>query len=165
MIAIDSSALIAILRREPETDQFLRIIAAANSCVLSAVSFLEASMVLAGRTGDATVWAELDALIARAGIQVVGPDLGATEAACDAFLRYGKGRHPAALNLGTVRPMPSPGPGMCRCYSRAPTSRAPIWLLPPETGWFGREDRGTAGGPAQPGTKQKQTTLRRSARN
>ena len=53
MIVVDSSALIAILRREPEADTFLQIIAQAEGCLLSSVSFLETSMVLAGRTGDA----------------------------------------------------------------------------------------------------------------
>jgi uncharacterized protein with PIN domain len=62
VIVIDSSALIAILRREPEADGFLQIIAEAVSCLLSSVSLLETSMVLAGRTGDATSWTELDAL-------------------------------------------------------------------------------------------------------
>lgn len=100
MIVIDSSALIAILRREPEADGFLQIIAEAVSCLLSSVSLLETSMVLAGRTGDATSWTELDALIARARIEVVAQDAELTEAARAAFLRYGRGRHPAALNLG-----------------------------------------------------------------
>lgn len=100
MIVIDSSALIAILRREPEADGFLQIIAEAVSCLLSSVSLLETSMVLAGRTGDATSWTELDALIARARIEVVAQDAELTEAARAAFLRYGRGRHPATLNLG-----------------------------------------------------------------
>ena len=50
MIVVDRSALIAILRREPEADNFLQIITDADGCLLSAVSFLETSMVLAGRT-------------------------------------------------------------------------------------------------------------------
>jgi ribonuclease VapC len=100
VIVVDSSALIAILRREPEADRFLQVIAAAQSCLLSSVSLLETSLVLAGRSGDATSWAELDALIARAGMQVVAQNVDLTEAARAAFLRYGKGRHPAGLNLG-----------------------------------------------------------------
>lgn len=100
MIVIDSSALIAILRREPEADGFLRTIAQAEGCLLSSVSLLETSMVLAGRTGDATLWVELDALIARAGMEVVPQDLAQVAAAREAFLRYGKGRSPASLNLG-----------------------------------------------------------------
>jgi ribonuclease VapC len=100
VIVVDSSALIAILRREPEADVFLYIIAVAEGCLLSAVSWLETSMVLAGRSGDAMSWTELDALIARAGIEVVAHDAELAEAARTAFLRYGRGRHPAALNLG-----------------------------------------------------------------
>lgn len=100
MIVIDSSALIAILRREPEADSFLQVIATAEGCLLSSVSLLETSMVLAGRTGDATSWADLDALIARAGMQVLAQDEELAQEARGAFLRYGKGRHPAGLNLG-----------------------------------------------------------------
>ncbi|GAV36017.1 ribonuclease VapC30 [Roseomonas sp. TAS13] len=100
MIAVDSSALIAILRREPEADAFLRVIVGAGPCCLSSVSLLETSMVLAGRGGDAVAWEGLDALIARANMQVVAQDREQAEAAREAFLRYGKGRHPAALNLG-----------------------------------------------------------------
>ena len=100
MIALDSSALVAILRREPEADRFLRIVAAADGCLLSSVSLLETSMVLVGRGGDATSWVELDALIARAGIRIVAQDRSLADAARGAFLRYGKGRHPAGLNLG-----------------------------------------------------------------
>ncbi len=100
MIVVDSSALIAILRREPEADDFLRIVANAEGCVLSSVSFLEISMVLAGRSGDTTSWTELDALIARAGIEIVEQDAELAKAARTVFLRYGRGRHPATLNLG-----------------------------------------------------------------
>ena len=57
-------------------------------------------MVLAGRTGDAMTWAELDMLIAQAAMQVVPQDAELAEEARGAFLRYGKGRHPAGLNLG-----------------------------------------------------------------
>ena len=100
MIVVDSSALVAILRREPEADAFLEIIASADRSLLSAVSLLETSMVLAGRSGDATSWTELDALIARAGMEVVPQDAALTETARAAFLRYGKGRDGAGLNLG-----------------------------------------------------------------
>lgn len=115
MIVVDSSALIAILRREPEADRFLHVIATADGCLLSSVSLLETSMVLAGRTGDAASWSDLDALIARASMQVVAQDAGLVEAARDAFLRYGKGRHLAALNLGD-----------CASYALAKTRSLPL---------------------------------------
>ena len=99
-IVIDSSALIAILRREPEADPFLTAIASAPTILLSAVNLLETSMVLATHTGDAANWNELDALIARAAIQIIPQDAALTDAARHAFLRFGKGRHQAGLNLG-----------------------------------------------------------------
>lgn len=116
MIVVDSSALIAILRREPEADGFVRIIAEADGCLLSAVSLLETSMVLAGRTGNAASWTELDTLIARAAAEVVVvQDAGLADVARRAFLRYGKGRHPAALNLGD-----------CASYALAKLRRLPL---------------------------------------
>jgi ribonuclease VapC len=100
LIVADTSALIAILRGEPEADTFLRIIVEDGPCLVLSVSVMEASMVLAGRTGDDISWLGLDQLIARAGIDVVAQDRPLAELARDAFLRYGKGRHPAALNMG-----------------------------------------------------------------
>ncbi len=100
MIVVDSSALIAILRREPEADDLLRALAAADGCLLSSVSLLETSMVLAGRSGDQASWTDLDELLARAGVEIVPQDAAQTELARRSFLGYGKGRHPAGLNLG-----------------------------------------------------------------
>jgi ribonuclease VapC len=125
VIVVDSSALIAILRREPEADAFLRIIAAAEGCLLSSISLLETSMVLAGRTGDATSWADLDALIARAGMRVVPQDLNQVATARAAFLRYGKGRSPAGLNLRDCAAYALARFSACRCSSRATTSPKP----------------------------------------
>ncbi len=115
MIVVDSSALIAILRREPEADDFLHIIAETEACLLSSISLLETSMVLAGRNGDATSWTEFDALIAQAGMQVVAQDTGLAKAAREAFLCYGKGRHPAGLNIGD-----------CASYALAKTRNLPL---------------------------------------
>lgn len=115
MIVVDSSALVAILRREAEADAFLRIIADTDGCLLSSVSLLETSMVMAGRLGDAGSWAELDALVVRAGMEVVAHDPELAETARNAFLRYGKGRHPAALNLGD-----------CASYALANLRRLPL---------------------------------------
>ena len=115
MIVVDSSALIAILRREPEADAFLRIIAEADGCLLSTVSLLEASLVLARRQGDARSWTELDALVAQAGMEVVPQDAALTRVARVAFLRYGKGRHHAGLNLGD-----------CAAYALASSRNLPL---------------------------------------
>ena len=100
MIVVETSALIAILRREPEADDFLRIISFSGPCLVVSVSVMQASMVLAGRQGSDIAWLGLDQLILRAGIQVVPQDRVLVDIARDAFLRFGKGRHPAALNMG-----------------------------------------------------------------
>jgi ribonuclease VapC len=100
VIVVGTSALIAILRREPEADRFLQVIIERMPCLILSVSVLEASMVLSGRRGDATSWLELDELIARAGIEIVAQDQALAGLAREAFVRFGKGRHPAALNLG-----------------------------------------------------------------
>jgi ribonuclease VapC len=99
VIVVDSSALVAILRREPEADTFLKVIAESQRCLVSSVSLLETSMVLAGQTGDHERWSDLDALIERAEIEVVPQDAEQVARAREAFLRYGKGHHPARLNL------------------------------------------------------------------
>ena len=53
MIVIDSSAVIAILRLEPEADSFLQAIVDADTIEMSALSAIEVALVLAG-TGGAT---------------------------------------------------------------------------------------------------------------
>ena len=115
MIVVDTSALIAVLRHEPESKDFLRVIDQARACLLSAVSHLEAALALAGRSRDRTAWRGLDALVREAGMQVVLFDAGQAEAAREAFLRFGKGRHPAAPNFGD-----------CAAYALAKTRGAPL---------------------------------------
>jgi ribonuclease VapC len=56
--------------------------------------------VLAGRSGTEEGWRDLDALIERAQIEIVPFDTEQAALARTAFLRFGKGRHPAALNCG-----------------------------------------------------------------
>ena len=99
MIVIDSSALIAILLNEPEAETFAKIIASSNDAVMSAPNFVEAEMVGCSRKqirGPNT----LDKIIAELGVQIVSFTAKQSHLAIDAFLRYGKGRHPAGLNMG-----------------------------------------------------------------
>jgi ribonuclease VapC len=100
VIAIDSSALIAVLRVDPERERFAAAIAAADAACVSAVSLQETSMVLAGRGGDADDWQELDEMIRDLRLEIVPHDQTLATIAREAFLRFGKGRHPAALNCG-----------------------------------------------------------------
>ncbi len=98
-MVIDSSALLAILQDEPERRALVELIESADRRCLSVVNLVEASILLETRRGPAAAQL-LDALVERAGIEVVGVDLEQGALARRAFVRYGKGRHAAALNFG-----------------------------------------------------------------
>ncbi len=115
MIVIDTSAVIAILRLEAEADAFLRAIARAESCFISAVSALETAMVLGGAAGGAALWEPLDELLATAEVEIVPFDGDQSRLARDAFTRFGKGRHAAGLNLGD-----------CAAYALAASRKLPL---------------------------------------
>ena len=99
MIAVDTSAIIAILFAEPESEILQYRLSSEPAC-LSAVSLQEASMVIAGRLRDETAWLELDELVRDTALEVVAHDRELAGIAREAFLRFGKGRHPARLNCG-----------------------------------------------------------------
>jgi ribonuclease VapC len=98
-MVIDSSALIAILRKEPEREAFKRAIYDASVRLLSAVTKLEASMVATGTRGRPGL-SDLDNLLADLRVEVVSFDDHQATIAREAFVRYGKGRHRAGLNFG-----------------------------------------------------------------
>ena len=98
-MVVDTSALLAVLQDEPERRSFNEAIEAADSAALSVASFVEASIVIEARHGADGLRA-LDRFIERAGIVVAGVDLEQGKVARDAFSRFGKGRHAAALNFG-----------------------------------------------------------------
>jgi ribonuclease VapC len=98
-MVIDTSALLAILLDESERRSYNESIEAADSRVMSVATFVEVSIVLDARYG-AEGLRPLDRFIERAGIDLVPVDLEQARAARDAFSRFGKGRHAAALNFG-----------------------------------------------------------------
>jgi ribonuclease VapC len=98
-MVIDTSALLAILQDEPERRSFNEAIEAAESRVMSVANYVEVSIVIESRHG-AEGLRELDRFIDRAGIDLAGVDIEQGKVARDAFSRFGKGRHPAALNFG-----------------------------------------------------------------
>jgi ribonuclease VapC len=98
-MVVDTSALLAILQDEPERRSFNEAIEAADSAALSVASLVETSIVIEARHGADGLRA-LDRFIERAGILVAGADLEQGKVARDAFSRFGKGRHAAALNFG-----------------------------------------------------------------
>ncbi len=99
MIVIDTSAVVAILRDEPERRMFNEAIEEAKRCLMSAVSFVEASMVMEGRMGYDGL-RDFDLFVLKAGIEIVPVDVEQANIAREAFRTFGKGRHAANLNFG-----------------------------------------------------------------
>lgn len=98
-MVIDTSAVVAILLDEPERRHMAEAIEASERRLLSAASFLEASMILETRHGAEGIRA-LDRLLAAAGVEVIAVDLEQAQIAREAFRQFGKGRHSAGLNFG-----------------------------------------------------------------
>jgi ribonuclease VapC len=113
-MVIDTSVLIAILANEPEAEIFEAAIDADPVRLISAASVLETAIMAGARYGDIG-GRELDLLLYKAGIQIVAVTPDQVDAGRDAFNRYGKGRHPAALNFGD-----------CFSYALAKTAGEPL---------------------------------------
>jgi ribonuclease VapC len=98
-MVIDSSALHTILFGESDAGDFIDALANPGRKFMSSVNKLEASIVVEVRKGSAGA-AALVKLLATAEIEVIPLDSGQAEIAMAAWRRYGRGRHPAGLNLG-----------------------------------------------------------------
>jgi ribonuclease VapC len=99
LIVVDSSALLAIYFDEPEKSSFAQIVGSADSPRIGAPNLLEASMVVEERNGEAGC-RQLDRIIVNLGLDVVAFEAAHVQVAREAFRKYGKGRHRAALNFG-----------------------------------------------------------------
>ncbi len=97
-MTLDSSALVAILFSEPGHLELIDRILEADHVRVGAPTLVEAGLVLAGRGARAPRL--LGDLVAELGVTVVPFGEPEWHAAVDAFLRYGRGRHAAALNVG-----------------------------------------------------------------
>lgn len=118
MIVLDTSVIVAIAFDEPERQSFEAAIRGDNDVRLSTASYVEASHVLEGRHGAAgrmTLDAIIERLTSVDGLSLVAFDSIQAELARDAFRRFGKGRHPAALNFGD-----------CFAYALAKALDAPL---------------------------------------
>ena len=98
-MVIDTSALVAILQKEPERRVFIEAIEAADSRLMSVATFVEISIVIEARFG-AEGLRDLDHFVTRAGIELVSVDADHGRLARGAFSHFGKGRHRAGLNYG-----------------------------------------------------------------
>ncbi len=98
-MVVDTSALCAILFDEIERPDFLRAIMTARSVCISAGTTVECAIVVLRRVG-AEGEARARALFERGNLQIMPFDETQAEIAKRGFQFYGKGRHPAGLNLG-----------------------------------------------------------------
>lgn len=123
---IDTSAIIAILRAEPEAPSFARAIAGARNCRVSAVNFVEAAAVIDG-SRDPVASRRFDELFREARLVVEPVTAAQARVAREAYRDFGKGSgHPAGLNLGD-----------CFAYALAKETGEPILFKGDD---FGRTD-------------------------
>jgi ribonuclease VapC len=98
-MVVDSSALVAILRKEPEAARFTRAILRDSVRLISAANLLEAGIVIDNQAG-LSAGRRLDAFLERAGIGVEPVTEAQARIARQAYADYGRGNHPAGLNFG-----------------------------------------------------------------
>lgn len=100
MIAVDTSAIIAILHREPEADALAAALYGAQRRLIGAPTLFEMHQVMGGRHGKAGIKVA-DDFLTGAGIETLDWTAQMARLATDAFMRFGKGQgHPAQLNFG-----------------------------------------------------------------
>ena len=96
MIVVDTSALMAILRRESEAEACRRAIATEDDVKISAGTLAEA-LIVADSRGSGM---QMRSLIRELGLEVIPLTAARVENVAEAHQRWGKGHHPAGLNLG-----------------------------------------------------------------
>jgi len=113
-MVIDTSALIAILLKETEAEKFAKAILHDSKRLLSAFSALETSVVIEARKGE-NGKKELDKLLHLTKIEIVEMNAQQVQFGLEAWQKFGKGHHPAKLNLGD-----------CCSYALAKYSNEPL---------------------------------------
>ncbi|HWB97258.1 MAG TPA: type II toxin-antitoxin system VapC family toxin [Bryobacteraceae bacterium] len=96
---IDSSAVLALVFEEPESARIATAIAAATRRRMSTVNWLETLMVVEGRLGVESA-DDAQLILRELEVEALPFDREQMIEARAAWRRFGKGRHPAALNLG-----------------------------------------------------------------
>ncbi len=96
MIAVDTSALMAIVLDEPEADDCASVLAANDRLLMSAGTVAEA-LIVGERRGLGT---DIDRMIDGLGVEIIGITAASARRIALAYQRWGKGIHRAGLNLG-----------------------------------------------------------------
>jgi ribonuclease VapC len=98
-VILDSSAVVAILRAEPEALAMAQAVDRAEECAISAVSYVEAAIVI-DSSRDPVASRRFDDFFREAGITIESVTPRQAEVAREAYRDFGKGRHRAGLNFG-----------------------------------------------------------------
>ena len=96
-MVLDSSALVAIILDEPESRQLTSKIDDAESVMIGAPTLFETAMVLQREGGDSVV--RMTGYLRSIGVKIIPFGEPHYEVSLRAFIRFGKGRHPARLNI------------------------------------------------------------------
>jgi ribonuclease VapC len=96
MIAVDTSALMAILLQEDDAASCIETLQTEPEILMSAATLAEALIVAARRN----IGEEMAALINSLGIQIINVTPAAARRVADAYAQWGKGVHKAGLNFG-----------------------------------------------------------------
>lgn len=96
MIAVDTSALMAIILDEPQAASCIAALEAEEEILVSAGTVAEALIVSRRRN----VGGEMTSLIDGLGFEIVTITPAAARRIAEAYERWGRGVHPAGLNLG-----------------------------------------------------------------
>jgi ribonuclease VapC len=99
---VDASAIVAIIVREPDADPLAARLGSARRIHVSAIATYEAILGTARALGIPIDAAEslVDDFLAESQAEIVGIDSEIGRSAISAFQRFGRGRHPAQLNMG-----------------------------------------------------------------
>lgn len=97
-MVIDTSAVVAILRSEPEAARLEKALISDPIRLVPATCVLEARMVMVSRRGEHAL-AEIDLWLRKIEADIIPVDSELVDMATQAWLTYSKGRHPAALNF------------------------------------------------------------------
>ncbi|HET7880665.1 MAG TPA: type II toxin-antitoxin system VapC family toxin [Acetobacteraceae bacterium] len=99
---LDASAIVAIIAGEADAASLAARLDRAGTVLTSPVAIFEAALGLAriGNVAPSAILPTLDSFLEETRAQIIPIDARVGRAAIEAFERFGKGRHPAALNLG-----------------------------------------------------------------
>lgn len=125
---LDTSALLAVLLREPEAQRFEEAMESATMVRLSVASYVETAIYVE-RNGDEVRRAMFDTFLSQFGIQIEPVTAAQGLLARQAFVLFGKGRHKAGLNFGD-----------CFSYALAKAYREPLLFKGGDFGYTDLEE-------------------------